>query len=233
MSSGRKERGLARRNSVCDDWIAWLPPDKFSLFEQLQHDWDTTYGMLSVTLDEALTLRTQGCPAGTRQLAANAADLCGRLAEVLLGALRSISEHGRHFGTLSAVDPLNPEFFRGESAKRTAAWSHLLYKVLFSDRSRFFHKIRALSGMVEELVGEFRAAAEDLAEEGSTQPASVWETLECLHYDLNTCLRETVVVLKSFLRALPDEELPNFQTRLASPAPVIARRSSRLSRAPT
>jgi hypothetical protein len=43
---------------------------------------------------------------------------------------------------------------------------------------------------------------------------SPWNTLEILHYDLNTCLRETIVVLKSFLLALPNEELEEFKQRL-------------------
>ena len=70
--------------------------------------------------------------------------------------------------------------------------------------------------MVEELTVEFRSTAEDLAEGTSIRPSMHWEALDNLHYDLNTCLRETIVLLKSFLRALPASELDAFRTRLAS-----------------
>ena len=233
MSTGRKEERLSRRNAVRDDWLAWLPPGKLRLFERAVHDWDADYAMLSVTLDEALTLLKREHLVRARQLAGNSADLCDRLAAGLLGALRAIVDHGRHFGALPTVAPLNPEFFRGEAALRTAAWNQLLYNVLLSSRSRFFHKLRALSDMVEELARDFREGADDLAEGTATEPETVWESLECLHYDLNTCLRETVVVFKSFLRALPEKELSNFETRLASPVLAIPRHRSLLSRALT
>jgi hypothetical protein len=45
-------------------------------------------------------------------------------------------------------------------------------------------------------------------------PESHWEALDSLHYDLNTCLRETIVVLKSFLLGLSPEELDAFCRRL-------------------
>jgi hypothetical protein len=51
------------------------------------------------------------------------------------------------------------------------------------------------------------------------QPSDCWKMLDCLHYDFNTCLRETEVVLKSFLRALPSEQLPAFAAELEAPVP--------------
>ena len=39
----------------------------------------------------------------------------------------------------------------------------------------------------------------------------LWKIVDAAHYDLNTCLRETIIMLKSFLHVLPDEELPSFQ----------------------
>ena len=35
--------------------------------------------------------------------------------------------------------------------------------------------------------------------------------MDAAHYDLNTCLRETIVLLKSFLRALPEDQVGGFQ----------------------
>ena len=31
------------------------------------------------------------------------------------------------------------------------------------------------------------------------------------HFDLNTCLRESMILLKCFLRVLPDEEIVDFE----------------------
>jgi hypothetical protein len=38
--------------------------------------------------------------------------------------------------------------------------------------------------------------------------------LDAVHYDLNTCLRETAVLYKSFLHALPEPQLASFEATL-------------------
>jgi hypothetical protein len=43
----------------------------------------------------------------------------------------------------------------------------------------------------------------------------LWSKLELLHYDLNTCLCETTVVLRSFLHAMPGEALKPVKTGLS------------------
>jgi hypothetical protein len=57
----------------------------------------------------------------------------------------------------------------------------------------------------------FQNAAEELSQNDSLRPDFDWEFLDATHYDLNTCLRETVVILKSFLHALPERQLSHFQ----------------------
>lgn len=221
-----------RRRSVRDDWIARLPAEKARLFEGVIAEWNAAYGMLSVTLNEALALRADGRFVSAREQAANCADLLDRLAVPLVSALRAMEDHGRHFGTLPAIEPLNPAFFRGEAAQHAASKNSILHRVLLSGRPRFFHKLRTLANTTEELGEEFHAAATDLAEGTCTQPAALWTSLDSLHYDLNTCLRETVVVLKSFLCALPSEEVEAFRRKLEAPAPVPSRHLRlRLSRA--
>ncbi len=215
-----------RARRVREDWVAWLPAEKDGLFEATVNELEVFYWMLSVTLDEALSLRDTRTLVHARVQAGVSADLFDRLAARLLAALGALEEHGRHFGTLSNVVPLNPDFFRGETAQRMARRSSLLSRVLLSSRSKFFHKLRALAEMVEDLREEFREAAEELAEGISVQPGAHWQALDTLHYDLNTCLRETIVVLKSFLCALPDEEVQPFQRKLrarAQAAPQTAR----------
>ena len=203
-----------RARSVREDWLAWLPAEKHRLFDATVNQLEASYSMLSVTLDEAFTHRSQGALIHAWVQAGVSADFFDRLAASLLLTLRALEHHGRHFGTLPNVAPLNAEFFRGTTAQRTARMSSLLQKVLFSIRSKFFHKLRALAEMVEDLRTEFRQAAEEIADGASVRPVADWEALDVLHYDLNTCFRETIVMLKCFLCALPNEEIPPFRQKL-------------------
>ncbi len=170
--------------------------------------------MLSVTLNEAIALRQEGVLRKACQEAGCCGELVSRFATPLAGTLRALEGHARHYGTLPNTAPLGPANFRCGRSQRVA-WMHaLLCRVLFSDRSQFFHKLHALRELVEELADDFREATLELTDGTATDPALLWESLDDLHYDLNTCLRETLVVLKSFLRVLPEEEVDTFRQRL-------------------
>jgi hypothetical protein len=214
VTESRAKFRPARAHTVREDWLAWLPEEKVGLFEATSEELEAFYRMLSVTLNEAFALRAQGTLVQAREQAGISADLFDRLAAPLLAALRALEDHGRHFGTLPNVAALNASFFRGETAQRMARKDSLLHRVLFSSRSRFFHKLRALAETLEEIRVEFREAAEEIAYGASVHPAAHWEALDMLHYDLNTCLRETIVMLKSFLCALPNEEVQPFRQKL-------------------
>jgi hypothetical protein len=203
-----------RARSVRENWLAWLPAEKDGLFEAAANRLEIFYSMLSIALDEAFELRAKGALVPAREQAGVCADLFDRLSACLFSTLRAMEDHGRHFGTLPNVSALNPEFFRGETAQHSARRSGTLHRVLFSGRSRFFHKLRALAETVEALREEFREAAEELADGSSVQPGAHWQALDFLHYDLNTCLREAVVVLKCFLCVLPNEEVQPFRQKL-------------------
>ena len=51
--------------------------------------------------------------------------------------------------------------------------------------------------------------------------------LDCLHYDFNTCLRETMVLFKSFLFVLPEAQLAGMDFTIRGLARI--RHSSRNS----
>jgi len=214
------------------DWQAWLPAEKDRLFGAAVGELETCYAMLSVALDEALGLRSRGHLNCAREEAGVSAELFHRLAMRLLTALRAVEEHGRHFGTLPSIAPLDPQFFRGGTAQRIARRNHLFSKILLSTRSAFFHKLRDLADIIEELDGEFHEASEEITAGSSVQPVADWQVLEVRHYDLNTCLRETTVLLKSFLCALPNEQVQRFGQKLQATSPppplrvsvVLARR---------
>jgi hypothetical protein len=65
--------------------------------------------------------------------------------------------------------------------------------------------------MVSNLGRDFRIAVENLTMGGSAKPGAEWQIIDAAHYDLNTCLRETIVVLKSFFVVLENDQVAPFQ----------------------
>jgi hypothetical protein len=133
------------------------------------------------------------------------------LTQALGGLLRSLSEHAKHYGTIPNAAPLDPANFQGHRGQRSARMNSLLDHVLLSQRLQFLHKVSTLEEMVEDLGNDFRHAADDLAEGVSLDPGKMWAEVDAHHYDLNTCLREAIVVFKSFLIALPESQLGAYQ----------------------
>ncbi len=216
MFGQQRRKTAAARRTVSEDWIAVLPREKGNLYQRIVREWESSYAMMSVALDGALSLRSRGELICARQQVFISADLLVRLAATLVVACGAVSDRGRHLSNLPLVEPLNTEFFRGETAQNAAQWNELLHHVLFAERSRFFQKLRILSDTVEHVVREFDETAEDLSQGLAVRPANGWKALDCLHYDFNTCLRECEIMLKSFLRALPTEQLAAFASELDS-----------------
>ena len=192
--------------------------------------------MMSVSLDDALSLRARGELVCARQQVSVSADLLARLAASLVGACGVLSDRGRHISNVPNVAPLNTDIFRGETAQTAASWNEFLHHILFASRSRYFQKLRILSETLQNLTREYNDACEDVAAGISVQPGDSWDKLECLHYDFTTCLREAEVLVKSFLRSLPGEQLQAFAAELDA-VPVPEKRTAsapraRISRAP-
>src|SRR6267142_2678818 len=201
----------ARGKSVKDDWRAWLPEAKAVVFNQQVHQLESSYVMLSVSLDEAIELRQMGQPGKSLQAVGITSGLCRLLTQMLAGLLRALSEHAKHYGTVPNAAPLDPANFQGQKGQRSARMSSLRNHVLLSQRLQFLHKISTLEEMVEDLGKDYRHAADDLAEGMALNPKKMWDEVDSDHYDLNTCLREAIVVFKSFLIALPESQLVAFQ----------------------
>jgi hypothetical protein len=186
--------------------------------------------MFSVNLDEAVGMSRGGRSAKAYQVLGVAPALCRRLAFPLHCLLNAMLEHAKHFGTTPNLLPLDPGNFQNSRSQRAARFSDLLSKVLLTRRSQFLHKISALSDLVEELNSSFESTIEDLCELQTLQPERDWERLDAVHYDLNTCLRETVVLFKSFLHALPEQQLADFEERLQARSATTTARSLARSR---
>jgi hypothetical protein len=221
---------VRRTATVQEDWLAWLPEAKDTLFAFTHHELEVSYSLLSVTLDDALTSCKQGTFLPARGQAAIFADLFERLADCLRGVLRALYEHGHTFGTLPNVVPLHSVFFRSERSQHIARTNSLLSFLVLRARTRFFRKLGALEQVLADLNQDAHHVAARMAAANSLSSLSMikhWRRLEVLHYDLNTCLCETTVMLKSFFCVLPGEELKEFRARLFFLAPAIASRSKR------
>ncbi len=205
------DRIPTRSPSVEQDWRAWLPPEKSRVFGAYVQQLECSYSMFSVTLNEAIELCQGGFLAKSFQALCVAPALCARLTDPLSALLRAFSEHASHYGTVPNTAPLNPANFWSSRGQRCARMSNLLSHVLLTQRAHFLHKIGALQEMVEDLGRDFCNCAEELATGVANDPAMLWQATNADHFDLNTCLREAFVLLRSFLLVLPEDQLPVFE----------------------
>jgi len=215
------KRPCQRPHTVSDDWSAWLPDEMDQLFGATRNELECSNVVLSVALDEAIALCEQEQFTVAKERAVAFAELFDRLAIRLRMVIRTIEDHGSHFGTLPNVAALTPTNFRGAIAQRIAIKDNLLAKILFGGRSRFFHKLNALKEIIEELQKETSAIVEEASSGTPAFPGQAWKELEVLEYDLNTCMGETTVVLKSFFCVLPAEELEAFRQKLVIHVPAL------------
>lgn len=215
------KRGGQRTRTVHEDWFAWIPNEMEQLFDAIRTDLESSNFILSISLDEALSLCKRGEFDSANERAVVIDGLFNRVAVRVCHVIRTIKDHGSHFGTLPNVTPLSPSNFRGTTAQRISRMDSVLAKVLFRERTRFFHKLYSLDEIIEELQKEVRAILADRLEGTSGAPDRAWQLLEVLSYDLNTCMGETTVVLKSFFCALPPEELATFRQKLVTLVPNL------------
>jgi hypothetical protein len=202
--------------SVQEDWCAWLPQEKAQVFGAHVQELDTIYMMFSVALNEAMELRHARMLTKSYRAVSMTPALCSRLADCLGALLRALGEHAKHYGTIPNTASLSPSNFQGHKEQRTARMSDLLSRVLLTQRSQFLHKIGTLGEMTGDIGKDFRLTVENLSSGASTHPDADWQVVDAAHYDLNTCLREAIVLLKSFLLALPEDQLGAFQKTVRS-----------------
>ena len=210
------DRLPARSSSVEQDWRAWLPPEKSEVFATYVRQLESRYRMFSVTLDEAIHLHQAGFLIKSHRVLRVCPALCARLTKPLTALLGAFNAHASHFGTTPNVAPLDPSNFQSGRGQGCARISALLSRVLLTQRSTFLHKIGDLHELVEDLERDFCRCVEALVTRDTHNPDRLWETTSDDHFDLNTCLRESFVLLKSFLRAIPEEQLSVFEGSLAS-----------------
>ncbi len=216
---GIKKRPRSR--TVRDDWYAWIPNEMDELFAATRSELESSNVILSISIDEALSYCEQGEYERAGHRVAVSTDLFDRLCSSLTNVLRTIREHASSFGTLPNVSPLSASNFRGPTAQRIALMSSMLSRVVFSGRTRFFHKLDSLGNIVDELQKEAHTVVNQAGYQKVGVADSSWKELEVLSYDLASCLGEATVVLKSFFCALPIEELEPFRSKLVALLPAL------------
>jgi len=205
-----------RSLSVSDDWRRWLSGSKNESFRACRADLESSYGMLSVSLDEAIEFVRRGCLPKARQAARVTPDLCERLVVSLTAVLHQMSEHARYYGTIPNAVPLDAANFRGHREQRLARIHSLFSRVLLTQRSQFLYKLNALEDMVRALQRDFCSHVEKLLSGEAASAESLCSALDGSHFDLTTCLQETIVLLKCFFVVLPEKHVSAFERSVRS-----------------
>src|SRR5260370_4153317 len=103
-----------RGKSVKDDWRALLPEAKAQVFDKQVHQLESSYVMLSVSLDEAIELRQLGHAGKSLQALGVTSGLCKLLTQTLAGLLHALCGHAKHYGTIPNAAPLDPANFHAQ-----------------------------------------------------------------------------------------------------------------------
>jgi hypothetical protein len=210
----RSSPGSPPERSVREEWLTGLPEDKQRAFQRVVTQIEAGYAMFSIAVNESFTLRRSGVLVRAREQVGTTASVMHRFSDQLSHLIQTMVEQARQSSHWPRVAPLNPSFFRWPIVRRLASWEGALDMVVPTGRLRFRRKLSVLLRSVNHLAEEFHHAAREISEGSSVHPESHWEALDALHYDLNTCLRETIVVFKAFLMGMSPEELDAFCSRL-------------------
>jgi hypothetical protein len=196
------------------DWCSELPEEKRKVFEYALGEVNPAHVIYSMSLDEAITLRKSGQFTLACEQANVSADLCDRFAAALEALLDAMERHAQYLCILPTVNPLDPDSFAGETARKAASMNSLLSRVLFQKNNRFSHKLWTLAKMVSNIKIEYHDVTSQVAHGSSVPLCEGWELLSSLQFDLTTSLREATIMLKSFLVSLPGADVEPFRDRL-------------------
>ncbi|HVO58990.1 MAG TPA: hypothetical protein VMT51_14960 [Dongiaceae bacterium] len=200
-----------RYDSVQQDWRGILPTEKAEVFANQTRELENAYLMLSVSLNEAMGLRRHGSSEIARQEMKVVGELCKRLSLRLSALLHCMTRFARVLVTLPNVAPFEVSNFQSEHGQWSARLCNILDHVLFSERSQFLHKLSTLQEIVGACALDFVTATSRLGSDSGPTLPSTWQSLDTSHFDLNTCLRESTVLFKSFLFVLPEDSIGTFQ----------------------
>jgi hypothetical protein len=203
--------------SVEVDWFGELAETHLATFRMSSKELESSFGMFGVSLNEAVTLYRDGLLALSFEEAVLVSDLCRRFCQNLDNILRSLGEHSQAYGTAPSVESLKPSEYKSQYGLHSAVASSLWNLAVHSQPRRFLNKLRTLGAMANHIGKDVCASGELLGSHGATiVPEPHWLTMTEGYWDLNTCLRESVVALKCFLRVLPDDQLSEFRDSVSN-----------------
>src|SRR5579863_5552879 len=105
LGTTRVKRAAQRSRTVREDWFAWIPNEMDELFDATRSDLEASNYILSISLDEALSLCKRGEFETAKQRAIVIAGLFDRLAVRVRHVIQTIKDHGSHFGIVPNVQP--------------------------------------------------------------------------------------------------------------------------------
>jgi hypothetical protein len=202
--------------AVQQDWIAWIPCQSLELFEQVREELDGSCVALAVILNEALDDQSRASSNIDPEMALLFAGLFERLADRLASVLDALEQHGRAHGTRANATPLRASDFRSAHARLTAYMDQWRQFWPATGYAMFHAKIESMHRIVSTLRQQAQQEVSAITGGQARNTQAHWRRLEPLQDDLNTCLQETTIVLKSFFCAIPASEVPLFRDRLAA-----------------
>jgi hypothetical protein len=213
----RPKHHLGPGVSVEGDWFGDLNVAQLQAFESYAEELEFSYCMFTISLNEAIGLHVSGLLSKSFKVMADTSALCSRLTTLLVNILRSVAQHAREHGTNPSIAPLNPADFYSDREQRWALKSLMRHRALLTRVSQSQSKLRTLRSMVDHVGSDFCVAADALASQGvAVDSPELWAAMDAWQFDLNTCLRESMVLLRCFLRVLPDDELRAFQATISN-----------------
>jgi hypothetical protein len=217
MNLRRPKHRLAPGVSVEGDWFGDLDAAQLQAFQAYTEELEFSYCMFTVSLHETIVLNGGGTSLKPVQMMADTSALCSRFTGLLVNILRSLAKHSKEHGTNLSIAPLSPADFYGNREQRWAFKSLMRHRALLTRGSQSQSKIRTLRSMVDYVGRDFCAVADALtAQSIAVDSPELWVAMDAWLFDLNTCLRESMVLLKCFLRVLSDDELRGFQETVSN-----------------
>ncbi len=204
--------------SVDVDWYGTLLPGHLQAFITHSKELESPYLMFSIVLDEAISLRNASLQSDSLNYVVLASSLCVRLMHRLKDMLASLAAHCDGHSLQPSVAAFQPETFLTMTGRFSARTRLLFNLVPCSQQTPFLAKIFDLETIVDNVGCSFCSAAETLTTSigRAFDDEFLWEAIDAGHFDLNTCLRELLVMLKCFFRVQPVEQVEIFEAIVAT-----------------
>jgi hypothetical protein len=199
-----------------------LSRDREPIYEPVARDLEIEAGILGVSLNDAFEERDSGNAEIAWRLVRLSASEWSRLAETTTALLSVMAKYMPVARVSSPVRRLLPERFKSQNMIDYVRLHEMLQQFVFRSKLRFQLHVRILRRAVDTLSAEFRHLYRT-AERSEERSPELWRLLDLHFHDLDLLMKETLLAYRTFLLALPDNELRNFATDLRAQLPRVGR----------